>query len=262
MRSMSTTVKVGQIPYLNCEPFFYGLDTEGIELCPMHPGAMGPLARAQELDAAPISLVQGFDLEDAYEPLGDMGISVKGSVQSILLYSTVPAMELSDAVVGVTKESATAAQLVRLVLEQRFQAHIREYAALDSSGLDAFLLIGDKALLTHNVVEGFPFRYDLAEEWLDWRGLPFVFALWMVRRSLEPGLKEMLTERLTRNLAENMSCNLKAIADKRADLKMTAQGIADYLLAFRYTLNEEDWKGMEAFKSAWSALTLAKGTNR
>jgi chorismate dehydratase len=255
-------VRVGQIPYLNCEPFFYGLDTEGIELCPMHPGAMGPLARAHELDAAPISLVQGFDLEDMYEPLGDMGISVKGPVQSILLYSKVPAGELSCATVGVTEESATAAQLVRVILEQRFQAQIREYTALDSSGLDAFLLIGDRALLTHDVVEGFPYRYDLAEEWLDWMGMPFVFALWMVRRSLDPGLKEMLAERLTKNLAENMACNLKNIADKRSDLKMTEQGVADYLMAFRYVLSGEDWQGIEAFRSAWSALTLAKGTNR
>ncbi|MBF8267371.1 MAG: futalosine synthase [Dehalococcoidia bacterium] len=251
-------IRVGQIPYLNCEPFFHGLAPEGIQLCPMHPSAMGPLAQAQELDAAPFSLVQGFDLEDTYEPLGDMGIAVKGPVKSILLYSTVPVQELSDAVIGVTGESATASQLLRLILERRFRVQVREYAGLDSSRLDALLLIGDKALQTHDRVDGFPHRYDLAEEWLRWRGLPFVFALWMVRRSLEPGLKEMLAGRLRRNLAENMARNLRAIADKRPDLGMTAQQVADYLRVFRYVLSGEDFQAIEAFKSDWRSLGAAR----
>ena len=56
----------------------------------MMPSAMGPLATTGELDAAPFSLIQSFGLTDEYETLGDMGISVKGAVRSILLYSKIP----------------------------------------------------------------------------------------------------------------------------------------------------------------------------
>jgi chorismate dehydratase len=255
---MSTIVKIGQIPYLNCEPFFHGLVLEGIELCPMPPSAMGPLAQAGELDAGPFSLVQCFNLEDRYETLGDMGISVKGPVRSILFYSRVPLWELSGAVVGITQESATAAQLMKVLLEQRYGARPRAYAGLEFPRLDAFLLIGDEALATHDYVKGFPYRYDLSEEWLKWKGLPFVFALWMVRRTLKADVKEMLADRLRKNLAENMGHNLKAIADKREPMGMTFEEVAGYLRAFRYVLAGEDWQAIEVFKGAWQSLPLAK----
>jgi len=255
---MSTIVKVGQIPFLNCEPFFHGLALEGVELCPMPPRAMGPLAQAEELDAGPFSLVQCFDLEDRYETLGDMGISVKGPVRSILFYSRVPLPELSGAVVGVTQESATAAQLMKVLLEQRYEVRPREYAGLEFPWLDAFLLIGDEALATHGRVEGFPYRYDLAEEWLDWKGLPFVFAVWMVRRAMEADVKKMLADGLKRNLADNMRNNLKAIADKREHMGMTSEEVADYLRAFRYVLSGEDRQAIDVFAGAWRANALAK----
>jgi chorismate dehydratase len=254
---MSTIVRVGQIPYLNCEPFFYGLALDDIELCPMPPSAMGPLAQADELDAGPFSLVQCFDLKDRYETLGDMGISVKGPVRSILFYSRVPFWELSGAVVGVTQESATAAQLMKVLLEQRYEVRPGVYASLESPSLDAFLLIGDEALATHDRVEGFPYRYDLADEWLKWKGLPFVFAMWMVRRTLEAEVKTMLADRLRNNLAENMRHNLKVIADKRESMGMTSEEVTDYLQAFRYVLSDEDRQAIEMFKGAWRSISLA-----
>ena len=251
-------IRVGQIPSLNCEPFYHGLALEGAELCPMPPRAMGPLGQAEELDAAPFSLVQCFDLEDRYEALGSMGISVKGPVKSILLYSRMPLGDLSGSVVGVTQESATAVQLMKVILEQRYQVRPREYSGLDNPRLDAFLLIGDEALTTHGRVDGFPYSHDLAEEWLTWKGLPFVFALWMVRRSLEPEIKEMLAQRLRKNLAENMAYNLKAIAENRAHMGMSPKDVADYLRAFRYVLTEEEWGVIEVFKGAWRSLPTAE----
>ncbi|MBI4282286.1 MAG: menaquinone biosynthesis protein [Chloroflexi bacterium] len=259
---MSTKLRIGQIPYLNCEPFFHGLALEGVELCPMPPSAMGPLAQAGELDAAPFSLVQSFGLEGRYEPLGDMGISVKGPVRSILFYSRVPMRELSGAVVGETRESATAVQLIRVLLEQRYKAPPREYVGLDDPRRDAFLLIGDEALVAPDRVEGFPYRYDLAEEWLKWKGLPFVFAVWMVRRTLTAEMKEMLADGVQKNLAENMEHNLKAIADKRESMNLAFEDVAGYLRAFRFVLAEEDKEAIGVFKRAWQLLPKAREVSR
>src|ERR1035438_660532 len=44
---------------------------------------------------------------------------------------------------------------------------------------DAALMIGDMAMRARG--QGL-FVLDLAEEWHSWTGLPFVFALWLVRR--------------------------------------------------------------------------------
>ena len=130
--------------------------------------------------------------------------------------------------------------------------------SLEFPSLDAFLLIGDEALVTHDHVEGFPYRYDLADEWLKWRGLPFVFAGWMVRRSVEADVKRMLADGLKKNMAENMSYNLKVIADEREQMGMTSGEVTDYLEAFRYVLSEEDWQAIEKFERAWRALSPAK----
>lgn len=253
---MSTRIRVGQIPYLNCEPFYHGLVEEEIELCPLSPRAMGALAIVGELDAGPISLMHCFDLWDKYEPLGNMGISVKGQVKSVVLFSRLPLEELSGATIGVTPETATAVNLLRLFLEQRHALQPRAYTDLDSSPLNALLLIGDKALRHRNGMPDFPYRYDLAAEWFHWQSLPFVFALWMVRRSLAPHLKEMLAARVRERVEDNLAHNLEAIAAKRSDLEMTAQEIASYLQTFRYFLTEEDWQAIETFKSAWITLPM------
>ena len=252
------TTRVGQIPYLNCEPFYHGLALDGVELCPMPPSHMGPLAQAEELDAGPFSLVQSFDLEDRYEHLGSLGISAKGPVLSILFYSRKPMQELSRALVGATTESATAVQLMKVILEHKCGVRPREYTALDAPGLDAFLLIGDQALLTHGKVEGYPYRYDLAEEWLDWKGLPFVFAVWMARRSLDERVKSCLAEGLRSNLAANMKTNLKTIADKRSHMGMTYDEVAGYLRGLRFVLDDDDYEAIRVFKQAWCTLQSAK----
>ena len=255
---MSTTARIGQIPYLNCEPFFHGLAMEGVELCPMPPSSMGPLALRGELDAAPFSLVQSFELSEDYESLGDMGISVIGPVRSILFYSRVPMHDLSGAVVGATSESATAVQLMKVLLEQRYEVRPREYTGLEQPDLDAFLLIGDDALTTHGRVDGFPYCYDLAEVWWEWKELPFVFAVWMARRCLAPEVKQELAVGLRRNLEENMSCSLEAIARKRECMGLTSAEVVDYLRAFRFVLDTKDLRAIEEFEGAWRSLSLAK----
>ena len=97
-----------------------------------------------------------------------------------------------------------------------------------------------------------------ADEWLKWMGLPFVFAVWMVRRDVEVGVKRMLADGLKKNMAENMSHKLKAIAGKREPMGMTTGEITDYLEAFRYVLSQEDWQAIEKFEGAWRALSPAK----
>ena len=104
-----------------------------------------------------------------------------------------------------------------------------------------------------------PYRYDLAEEWLDWKGLPFVFAVWMVnRKSLDERMKESLAGGLRVNLARNMENNLKTIADKRAHMGMSREDVAGYLRGLRLVLDEEDMEAIRVFRHAWLSLTAAK----
>lgn len=255
---MSTRIRVGQIPYLNSEPFYHGLPLDGLELYPMAPRPMGELAKVGGLDAGPFSLVHCFDLEEKFEPLGGMGISVKGAVRSVVLYSKKPVEALSGALVGVTDETATAVQLMKLLLEQRYQVHPSGYTGPDASAVDALLLIGDKALAPRKDLEQYPYKYDLAWEWLRWQGLPFVFAMWMVRRTLPQELKATLAQKLQKRVAENLEHNLSEIAGNRADLGMPYEDIASYLKNFRYIFNDEDWQAARTFRAAWQSMPVVK----
>src|SRR2546422_4490196 len=56
-----TDVRVGRIPYLNSEPFYFTLD--GHELVPLPPRPLGQAMEAGRVDAGPLSLVDFFRLE-------------------------------------------------------------------------------------------------------------------------------------------------------------------------------------------------------
>ena len=60
-------MRVGRIPYLNSEPFYWGL--RGHDLPPLVPRALGHAVAAGEVDAGPLSLVDFFRLEPALAPL-------------------------------------------------------------------------------------------------------------------------------------------------------------------------------------------------
>ena len=53
---------------------------------------------------------------------------------------------------------------------------------------DAVLLIGDRAMRA--CLPGFRYAYDLGQEWPDWTGLPFVYAVWAVRGGVDLGAAE------------------------------------------------------------------------
>ncbi|MFQ5520370.1 MAG: MqnA/MqnD/SBP family protein, partial [Candidatus Methylomirabilia bacterium] len=52
--SWKVTLRVGRIPYLNCEPFFAYL--EGVEMLTVSPRALGEAMAAGRLDAGPVPL--------------------------------------------------------------------------------------------------------------------------------------------------------------------------------------------------------------
>jgi chorismate dehydratase len=57
--------------------------------------------------------------------------------------------------------------------------------AAEEADADAVLLIGDRAM--HACLPGFAHAFDLGQEWHDWTGLPFVYAVWAVRDGADLG---------------------------------------------------------------------------
>ena len=247
-------LRVGKIPYLNSEPFYFGLRPPEVEVHALPPRAMGHLAAEGALDAGPFSLVDCVGLKASFEPLGDFCIASGGEVRSVLLFARRPIEELAGATVSVTGETSTSVVLLKVLLGRRYGLRNVCYADLGAGGpADACLLIGDEALRRRGGIERLPHRYDLAEEWSAWQGLPFVFARWVARAAADPDEKAALREALAERLRANLAA-LDAIGRVRRDLGMTVSEIKTYLEGFTYELGERERRGMQTFLDLWRAL--------
>jgi chorismate dehydratase len=245
-------LRVGQIPYLNSEPFFFGLRPSGVELYPLVPRAMGQLADQGALDAGLFSLMDSVRLADRFEPLGDFCLACGGEVKSVLFFAGRPMEELAGATVAITGETATSVVLLKLLLAQRYGLRDITYVDMATGApADAYLFIGDEALRRRRGVKGpdgrsLSHRYDLDEEWWAWQGLPFVFARWMVRAAADDGEKAPLREALAERLRANLAA-LDAIGRVRRDLGMAVSEIRTYLEGFTFELGEAERRGMDTF---------------
>lgn len=243
-------IRIAKIPYLNSRPFFQGWP-EDFQMISGSPRELGEAAEKGEADAGPLALVDFWRLSSIFESLGSWGISSINSSGSVLLFSKRPLAALAGAHIGVSEETSTSSELLRVLLESRHgvQANFKRGFAMSD---DAQLAIGDEALFRREKADvRFPIAVDLGEEWRRWRGLPFVFARWVVRRELPKSSKEEIANAVKNSLER---CDLRKIAGEFAKSAGLAvpEGLK-YLSGFRYTFTKEEQKAMEAFHDLWIA---------
>jgi chorismate dehydratase len=182
--------RVGSVPYLNAVPLTRGLENE-IQFVP--PSQLGKMMRAGELDAALLSITEVL-FNNRYDVLDGIAIASLGEVKSVLLAHREPLEKIQT--IHCDNASLTSMNLLRVLLAERglkpqFVPLPSYEAARD---LPNVLLIGDAALdfvfapHEHNI-------WDLGAAWYEMTGLPFVYAVWVLRRGIENSeLKRQLRE--------------------------------------------------------------------
>jgi chorismate dehydratase len=237
---------IGQISYLNSQPFYPLLGEH--RLIPTPPSELGRMAARSEIDAGILATADFLIHEDRYEPIANLGVANREEVRSILLASQTPIAELGGKTVGITEETSTSVRLLRLLLESREGIRPKAYVRGLRQQADAFLVIGNEALMQNRrPTRGFPYRYDLASEWWSWTGLPFVFALWAIRRSLPDNVKSSFADLLDRSFTVGMSQIDDIAAESEGALGSRAE-LASYLRNFHYRLGPEEMKGLAHFR--------------
>ena len=242
------------MPYINVDPFYYTLEHAGekrdIELVSGYPRQIGKLAGTKDtIDAAPISVMDYLSLQQSYEPLGRMCVAVREKAGSVNLFTKVPAEELGSRKIGITSQTSTSRVLMRLILEQRYGVKSAVYLDQpEQDKVDAYLLIGNNALVhAHHGLKGFRLMYDLGEEWYRWTGLPFVFALWAVRKALPQKNKDYLAGMLGGSI-DTFWKHQEEMAQARADeLSLSPGSIGDYWHLFIYHQTTAVDKSLELF---------------
>ena len=242
-------MRVGRIPYLNSEPFYVGLT--GHELLALPPRALGQAVADGRIDTGPLSLVDFFRLEAELTPL-PFGIATHGPARSVVLFSERPVKGLTGAVIGVTDETSTSVQILRLLLAERYGVAPRAWVAAGEPA-DAVLLIGDRALRALSTGGPGTHRIDLGQEWVEWTGLTCVFARWAVRSAIAPSEREALALALDRALEQSLA-TLPLIAERRRDVALDPRAAEAYLRGFTYRFGPGEERAIDELRRRLARL--------
>jgi chorismate dehydratase len=186
---MAQSVRIGAVNYLNTKPLICDLEeiAPDAELVLEVPSRLADLLREGRLDVALIPVIEYFR-GDGYRIIPDISIASRGPVLSVTLFSRVPWTAIRR--VGLDEGSRTSAALTQVLLARRYGVRPEvvglplDHGAEDANA-DAVLLIGDRAMRA--CLPGFAHAFDLGQEWYDWTGLPFVYAVWAVRDGADLG---------------------------------------------------------------------------
>ena len=237
------TLRIGRIAYLNVAPYFHYLVEQGFsgEIVAGVPSELNRMLAEGAIDACPSSSYEYGLRADDYLLLPGHSISSIGPVHSVLLFTPGTLSELPGQEIAITGESATSINLLQVLLKEfcrtddvSFKVPGREVEACLQEGQSA-LLIGDRALAAaQNCPRGFKIT-DLGALWYHFTGLPFVFALWILRReAVEKAPVEVSA--LAAQLQASRGYAFNHLADMAAQLARRTGFSAGHL--------EEYWRGM------------------
>ena len=229
--------RIGSVPYLNAVPLTRGIEDEIIFAAPAKLAAM---LRRDELDAALVSITEAL-LHDRYDILDGIAIASLGEVYSVLLAHRKPLAEAT--VIFCDPASLTSVNLLKVLLAERgLQPEFKpleDYAA--AAEQDFVLLIGDRAIDFQRAPHPHEV-FDLGLAWTELTNLPFVYAVWALRRGID-------TKALRRELRDAKKfglTTLDGIIETRKEYDEAFR--RDYLgWHIHYHLAEDEKRGIARF---------------
>ena len=236
------SVRVGCVKYLNARPLIRGWPGN-VEFD--HPAALCQRLAKGQLDVALVSSFE-FLRNPIYRIVDDISISSDGPVYSVVVahrgeFSDIEEIELDPA-------SETAVNLLRCLLAElglspRLTGSTPENTALPR----ARLIIGDQAIIfRQNHPNAFQF-WDLGEQWKKLTGLPFVYALWLIRPEVPhaESIAQPLRELRDENLADISAIVADEADNKQAITKEFLDRYYDEHLRFDFGTREK--RGLQTF---------------
>jgi predicted solute-binding protein len=172
--------RVGSVSYLNAAPLTRDL---GEELVFATPAKLAEMLRRDELDAALVSITEVL-FNDRYDILDGVAIASLGEVYSVILAHKKPLAEAKE--IFCDTASLTSVNLLKVLLAERGLKP--EFKPLENYDVakekDFVLLIGDRAIEFQRSKPDCEI-FDLGEAWTEMTNLPFVYAVWALRRGIE-----------------------------------------------------------------------------
>jgi len=181
-------LKISAVSYLNTFPFVFGIRESGLlqnfTLELDVPSICAEKLKNGTVDIAlvPVGALPGIR---QFHYISDHCIGAVGEVKTVLLLSNVPLEKINQ--VYLDYDSRTSVKLVKVLAKKYWKIdpqwkNLKSGEALSTVDLESLVAIGDK---TFGIRPNFPYVYDLAEAWINYTGLPFVFAAWVSRKKLD-----------------------------------------------------------------------------
>ena len=232
-------LKIGCVQYLNAKPLIFGY--EGAVHFD-HPSRLAKLLSEGGIDVA---LVPTYELmrKPEYDVADGVAISANGAVYSVFLAYRGDLKDVKT--VSLDTASLTSVNLIRCILAE-FHGMSPEYVAWEICADEnaAQLLFGNQAI-DFRQTQGAEYHYlDLGEEWMKQTGLPFVFAVWLIRRDVENAPAAACELRKLKE--QGLGCIPEIVRrEKRYDADFETRYLSHYI---RYDLGGAEKAGMGKFR--------------
>lgn len=236
-------IKIGAVSYLNTKPLLYGIKhsaiINNIELIEDHPANIAELLLANKIDIGLVPTAIIPQISNA-TIVADYCIGANATVASVCLFSETTIDNIEAVILDY--QSRTSVALCKILLKEYWKREVkfivgREGYRNEIKGTTAAIVIGDRAF---EQAKQSAYKYDLAEAWINFTKLPFVFAAWVANTNIEQ---------------EFMNAFNKANAYGIENIDKVVEDInyPFYNLQYYYTnnisyfLDEEKKKGLELF---------------
>lgn len=271
---MAGPIRLGDIEFFNTWPVTHALRTGAIKadvkLVPGTPAVLNRKLLAGELDASAVSTALFLRHQRELVPIPQVCIRSDEGVQSVVLISRDHVADLGRQTIAISNQGATTPILLKVLLAHhripaRFEVTDLRYPAILGK-YSAALVIGDEALQAAQELDGDKWHtWDLGQAWNNWTKLPFVYAVWVLRRNLEntdPLLLEHLRELLQRSYEWGKSHTAQLVAAMRKTAPWEANFLRRYLGLLSYEWDARAWAGLKRFAREGEAIgEFPKGTS-
>jgi len=261
IHTMTDRLKIGEISYANCAPIYSTLkensDCRCYEFVTGEPATLNRMLAEGSIDVSASSSIEYARHWDEYLIMPGLSISSDGPVGSILLFSKRPMEALGGQRVAVSAASATSTVLLKALLKKYYGVEA-EYIPSPPSlkemldEAEAAMIIGDEALKERTALGAGSglVVHDLGELWKARTGLPFVYALWMIREdslTRNPELSRRLVKDLLAARDKSLLSYPEIAARSRDASWMGEDGLVAYWRAISYELTDRQVEGMKLF---------------
>jgi len=241
-------IRISAVKYANTYPFIYGLTESGFDknvtLETDHPADCAAKLIAGNVDIGLIP-VATLPLMSEYHIISDFCIGANGNVRTVMLLSNCPFNNIET--VFLDYRSRSSVNLTKVLAKNFWNSEFRWMNT--SKGFDfrnigrnqAVVLIGDQCF---EYEKSFSYKIDLALEWKNFSGLPFVFACWTSNKKLDRDFIAEFNKALSLGVK-----NIDAVVQKYGKTGViSGSDLKTYLKEnIDYDLNDDKKKAMKLF---------------